>query len=216
MTGFGLSPRGWSKLSACVRARRRVTTPDPESIRWPDSAPSGPHRPRAGGPDSRHPKCPSPGQCDPPPGIGRSGPSNSAFGPPEGGRAASALSARPTGHPAAPVSDRGGAPIGSTRTGARCSRDARRPRPPRRCRAGWSMPRRATTSKGASRPRPFWRWRADILAPWQPPRPWTDGLIAGVPTTIRQRKRDRDGFPHRDRDRRAVLRGRLPSLTIPQ
>lgn len=60
------------------------------------------------------------------------------------------------------------------------------------------------------------RWRGEILAHWHHPQRWTNGFLAGVHTTIKQLKRVRDGFRHRDRDRRQRLLGFLPSATIPQ
>jgi len=60
------------------------------------------------------------------------------------------------------------------------------------------------------------RWRAEILAHGQSPRRWTNGFIEGVHTKIKQLKRVSYGFRNRDRYRRKMLLGFLPSSTIPQ
>jgi transposase len=60
------------------------------------------------------------------------------------------------------------------------------------------------------------RWRAEILAHWQYPRRWTNGFIEDVHTKIKQLKRVSYGFRNRDRYRRKMLLGFLPSSTIPQ
>jgi transposase len=60
------------------------------------------------------------------------------------------------------------------------------------------------------------RWRADMLAHGQYPRHWRNGFIAGVYTKMKPLKRISYGFRHRDRYRRKMLLGFLPSSTIPQ
>ena len=59
------------------------------------------------------------------------------------------------------------------------------------------------------------RWRREILAHWAQPQRWTNGFIEGLHTQIKHLKRVSDGFWHRDRYRRKMLRGFLPPSRIP-
>jgi transposase len=60
------------------------------------------------------------------------------------------------------------------------------------------------------------RWRHEILGHWSQPQRWTNGLIEGYHTKIKQLKRLSYGFRNRDRYRRKMFLGFLPLTAIPQ
>ncbi|MCY0900209.1 MAG: ISL3 family transposase [Firmicutes bacterium] len=60
------------------------------------------------------------------------------------------------------------------------------------------------------------RWRHEILGHGSQPQRWTNGLIEGYHTKIKQLKRLSYGFRTRDRYRRKMFLGFLPLTAIPQ
>lgn len=55
-----------------------------------------------------------------------------------------------------------------------------------------------------------------LLGHWEMPNRWTNGDIEGVHPEVKQLKRHRDGFRHRDRYRRQILRSFRPVSAVPQ
>ncbi|NMP23892.1 ISL3 family transposase [Sulfobacillus harzensis] len=60
------------------------------------------------------------------------------------------------------------------------------------------------------------RWKPTLLAHWDQPERWTNGYLEGLHTKMKQLKRVSYGFRNRDRYRRKMLLGFLPSSGIPQ
>lgn len=71
-------------------------------------------------------------------------------------------------------------------------------------------------AEGAVWARTLRRWRHEILGHWTQAQRWTNGLIEGYHTKIKQLKRLSNGFRNRDRYRRKMFLGFLPSTAIPQ